>query len=508
MTAVVVAGTAASVPARAERADFVRSESFRLLNEGVAAYNKGDYPAAIESLQKCAAWALSSFRAHYYLGLALMGDRRYGDAIEALRLALDLDPTHLQAHVSLGDAHLLLGDTDEAMAEFFRALKLRPEYPAGLDGIARVYEATGETDQAIQFFMRAIESNRGYAEAYTNLGDLYLREDRLDEAVRLLEEAIDIRPDFAPGLNRLSLGYAKLGLYNEAVATIDKAISIQPGSPDHRATRGRVELEMDLEASAKRSFEEALAIDEYHPEARAGMAEVYRREGDYDEAVAQLRKALSDHQIPARTRDRLQQRMKSIELEASRFAELQELAFWDEATPEDYRALATIYAARREWDKAAELQTKSQPEGVERERLAFMLFEGGRFRESQQIYSELADKDPRADLEVNNGVSLAMLGDDGAAVEAYRRALQLRSDLLPAQLYLGNALLRLGRTDEAVQAYVAFLTEGGEGDDAERVRRILLKIAPESVPKDRQTSPPPPEPPVAGEAESSQESAS
>ena len=508
VTALAVAGTAAALPARAERADFVRAESFRLLNEGVAAYNKGEYAAAVEALEKCAAWALSSFRAHYYLGLALMGERHYDEAIVALRLALDLDPSHLQAHVSLGDALLLQGDTNEAMAEFFRALKLRPEYPAGLDGIARVYEATGEIDQSIQFFMRAIESNRGYAEAYTNLGDLYLRENRLDEAVRLLEEAIDIRPDFAPGLNRLSLGYARLGLHNEAVATIEKAISLQPGSPDHRSTLGHIELEMDLDASAQQSFEEALAIDELHPEARAGMAEVYRRRSEYHLAKAEIRKALTDKHLPARTRARLQERLAALEIEQARAFELWDLAFWNLATPEQYRELASLYAARRDWDRAAELQAKSEPEGAELERLAFMLFEGGRFRESQQIYSELASIDPRADLEVNNGVTLAMLGDDGGAVEAYRRALALRSDMLPAQLYLGNALLRLGRTDEAVEAYVGFLTGGAGGDDAERVRRILAKIAPESLPDDRRRQPPEPEPPTLSDSEAPEESAS
>lgn len=508
-TLVVTAAVVTPVT-HAEKADFVRAESFRLLNAGVAAVNRGDYAEAIENLEKCAGWALTSFRAHYYLGLALMGDRRYDDAIEIFGLALDLDPTHLQAHISLGNSYLLMGDTGEALAEFYRSLKLRPEFPAGLDGVARVYEATGEIERSIGYFMRAIESNRGYAEAYTNLGDLYLRENRLDEAVRLLEEAIDIRPDFAPGLNRLALGYARLGLHNEAVATIERAIELQPGAPVHRATLGQIELEMTLISSAEESFNEALEIDEYLPDAREGMAEVHRYRGEWEEAVAQLNKALADKHLPARIRQQIEDHRTEIEREAVRAEELLARVESGEATHEDYRALAGLYADRRLWSKAAELQAASEPTGVERERLAFMLFEGGQFREAQRIYSEMATETRRADLAVNNGVALSQLGDDPGAVAAYRRALELSSEMLLARLYLGNALLRLGDTDGAVAAYRDFLLGGGGGESAERVRRILLVIAPEAIPEkddddDDLLPPPRPEP---EEADGVEESAS
>jgi tetratricopeptide (TPR) repeat protein len=100
--------------ALAGKANDVRKEAFKLLNEGVAAYNRADYRSAIVPLQKAAAMSLNSFPAHHYLGLALAGDRRYADAVEAYKIALDLDPNHLQANVAIGDAWLAQGDTDEA----------------------------------------------------------------------------------------------------------------------------------------------------------------------------------------------------------------------------------------------------------------------------------------------------------------------------------------------------------------------------------------------------------
>jgi tetratricopeptide (TPR) repeat protein len=490
---VVLAGAlaASSLPvALAAPADQVRQESFSLLNEGVAALKRGDYKTAVEKLERCAAMALSSFRAHYYLGVALNGDRRYADAVDALKIALDLDPTHLQAHTELGDAYLLMGDTDEAEAEYYRALKLRPEYPQALDGIARVYEAKADDNQAEVFYRRAIESNRGYADAYTHLGDLYLRLGRLDEAVELLVEAVSIRPDFAAGLNRLALAYSRLGLYNEAVSTIQEAIELEPQAPEHRATLGHIQLDLGLLAGAQQSFATALELDPGLPWALVGTAEIARRQGDYDRALSDLDEALSDERIRTSWRKRIEAIRAEVSQERDRMAEVAARLENSDATPSDYRTAAAVYASRQLWEEAAQYQALSEPDGDEWERLAYYLFRAGAYREAHRIYAEMAKSRTSADLEVNAGVALARLGNDLGAFDAYERALQITPDHLLAQLYSGNALLRLGRESEAVAAYKAYLDAGGEGESAERARRILEQLAPDLLPGKKADEPP------------------
>ena len=91
-------------------------------------------------------------------------------------------------------------------------------------------------------------------------------------------------------------------------------------------------------------------------------------------------------------------------------------------------------------------------------------------------------------------MALAGLRDDAGAIEAYRRALALKPDEERARLYLGNALLRLGRRDEAVVAYKKYLEQVHEGAARARVVRILAQIAPGAVP----VEPPPSSPPGSG----------
>jgi tetratricopeptide (TPR) repeat protein len=360
---------------------------------------------------------------------------------------------------------------------------MRPEYAPALDGLARVKEAQDDNTEAIAAFRRAIGSNKGYAPAYTHLGDLYLRMNRFEEAVMLLEEAVAVRPDYTPGLNRLALAYGRLRLDNEAVATIQAAIELDPKNAAHPATLGELQLTQGFVPAAEASFREALELDPALPEARLGLAKVSRRRGEYAAALEQIQIALDDERTGARMVSKLEQYRDTLRVEETEVARLETLVAETEEPPsEELEALAMIHARRGRWNDAAELALRAEPTPERHEKLAYMLFRAGRFAEAHEIYSELVGQLQSADLEVNNGVTLAMLGDDQGAVEAYRRAVELEPENDGAELYLGNALLRLGDQPAAVAAYKSFLDRTDRGESAERVRRILRQIAPDALP--------------------------
>lgn len=463
------------------RAAEVRTTAFRELGQGVSAYKQGDYARAAELLESAASAALNNFRAHFYWGLALIGDRRYREAIDALEIALDLDPTHLQSHVAMGDAQLKLGDVDEATASYYRALKLRPEYPAALDGVARGYRAKADEVEAIAQFRRAIAANKGYAPSYTHLGDLYLEQRRYEEAVELLEEAVSIRADYAPGLNRLALAYGKLGLDTEAIASIQRAIELQPNNADHRATLGQLQLAQDFVTAAESSFVAALELDDGQPDAHLGLAEISRRYGDYEDAIAQVDLALEDERLTASGRLRLTEFQQTVRDEQARFESLEAAVAAGEAESDQLAALAEIYAGRLMWERAAELTALEQESPDRQERLAYLYFRLGRYREAHRLYRELREVAPSATLALNDGVTLVRLGDERAAAESFRASLALDPSDAQARLYLANSLLRQGLRAEAVDAYAGYLEANPLGKSAERVRRILRRLAPERL---------------------------
>src|SRR5204863_447963 len=106
-----------------------------------------------------------------------------------------------------------------------------------------------------------------------------------------------------------------------------------------------------------------------------------------------------------------------------------------------YNALAIAYARLGLRNEAVVAIQKA----IERERLAYYLAKAARHQEAHTLFAELAHEAPRAALEVNDGIALAGLGNDEAAIAAYERALALDPKEDRAQLYRGNAFLRLGR---------------------------------------------------------------
>jgi tetratricopeptide (TPR) repeat protein len=469
-------------PAAAGRAAEVRVEAFELLNEGVSAYNRGLYDEAGESLERCSSIALNSFRAYYYYGLALSASRRYAEAIASLEVALDLDPQDLQALIALGDAQLKLGDIGEARAAFARSLKLRPAHAPALDGLARTYEAQADTDKALDHFRQSINSNKGYAPAYTHLGDLYLSIDRIGDAVQLLEEAVTIRPDFAEGLNRLALAYGRLGMHHEAVATVQKAIELEPGNPFHLQTLGWLQVSHGLLRAAERSFRGAIDLDPRLPESHIGLAQVSRRRGDYELALLQLIEAEAIPDLGTMTLNRLKRLRTAIEVEELRVAELEARLAAGTPLEEDYSELADILARRGQWEAAAKMQRQAPSTPDNDEWLAYLLFQAGRYRESHTMYARLAANEDRSELRLNAGVALALLGNDEAAIQQYAAIENGQPGYRMARLYTANAELRMGRLDAAARNYRGYLDAGGASEPAERVRRILLQIAPEMLP--------------------------
>jgi len=472
---------ALSAPAVAGRAADVRVEAFQLMNEGVSAYNRGLYDEAVEKLRRCSDIALNSFRAYYYYGLALSASRRYADAIVALDVALDLEPEDLQALVAHANAYLKLGDVEEARASYARALKIRPAHAPALDGMGRAYEAQADDDQAVEHFRRSILSDKGYAAAYTHLGDLYLRNDRVREAVRLLEEAIAIRPDYAEGHNRLAVAYGRMGMSNEAVASVQKAIELDPRDPLHWQTLGWLQLDQGLLTAAEKSLLHALEIESRLPGARIGLAQIARRRGDYEMALAQIEIASNLPDLDTITADRLRELRPAIEAEELRVAELETRAASGGATPEEYLELSGILARRGLWGEAAESLRQVPATAAHEEWLAYLLFQAGGYREAHGIYDRLAAAGTRRDLELNAAITLALLGSDDAAAERFETILEAEPTHELARLYLANALLRLGRMDGAARNYAAYLETDADNAPAERVRRILRQIAPERI---------------------------
>lgn len=121
--------------------------------------------------------AADSPDAMYQLGRYYQGQRRYDQAAEAYRKALDADGSFVEAHNGLGVIYSMQGRYDEAVTEFRTAISQAP--------------------------------NAGHL--YNNLGHALYLQGAYAEAVSVLKQAAALDPENPRTLNNLALAYAKAG---------------------------------------------------------------------------------------------------------------------------------------------------------------------------------------------------------------------------------------------------------------------------------------------------------
>jgi len=508
-------------PVYAISAADARTTSFKLQSDGMRLYKEGKIKDAIEAFQQVVSINLNSFMAYYYLGLSLSADRRYGEAIEPLKIALDLQPDYVQAHLALGDACLKQGDTSEARAEYLRALELQPGYAPAFDGLGRLFEVIGQDDQAEQQYRKSLEINVAFADAYTHLGDLYLRKNRPEDAIVLFLKAISIKPDFSSAYTRLGLAYAKEQTYNDAIAAIRKAQTLSPQDPEPYVSLARIYLDLQSFQRAEAEIQAALAQDNNSPGAHLILSDLKRARQDFGAAIEVLQGLYERGIEDILMRRAVSDALKRARSDAARYAELKAATDRAQSGPQAAIDLARFIASRGAHKDAADLllraaaaleagpaggPTASPAAGPAQVALvsdpARIRFEAGLefmaarlFAPAAELFEALAgggsSPEPprpaeapaaapepglRAAALFNLGVARGALHLDEQAAQAFSSYLADSPNEARAYLYLGNACLRLGKKAEARAAYRSFMDRAAPGPDLARVETILKDL--------------------------------
>jgi tetratricopeptide (TPR) repeat protein len=139
-------------------------------------------------------------RSHYYLGMYYRFNNMFGQAIEELGKALELDPTY-------GDA---------------------------LNLLAYTYSDMGDFEKAIEYFKNYASIFPRDANPLDSMAELYFRMGRLDEAIAKYKEALKVKPDFWAANESIGYMYALKENYPEAMDWIDQDINMAP-SPGEKS---------------------------------------------------------------------------------------------------------------------------------------------------------------------------------------------------------------------------------------------------------------------------------
>ena len=265
---------------------------------GVALRAQGDLPGAERELRACMAFGP---RPEIYEALAAVLEEagRRGEAEEAYRKALALDPVFATAAIDLSELLLNENRPSEAL-EVIAPAGSRPDADINLlSAYALALKATRRFDQAIEVYKRAVAVAPKSAVAEHNLAAAYADDERFAEAEAAARRA------FAKGLDApqtwLMLGRTLQGQdrFDEAEQAYRQAIGRLPNDPAAHADLAQlIWMRTGQVAAAGSVLDDAIAAHPTDSRLKAAKARLLEYAGDAEAGYRLLADAIAQDDAP------------------------------------------------------------------------------------------------------------------------------------------------------------------------------------------------------------------
>ncbi len=210
-----------------------RSISTSLMNEGLAALNRGEASDGLDKLDEASSADMTYADPAYYAGQAYQQKfSDYEKAQQRYEIAVKRDPENAQFLYRLGAAQADGGKHEPAIEQLKLAVAKHEAFPKAWyrKGVSEVElkrypEAVASLTKSIEHGpkMKIGGDDPGGA-AYHALGDLYLRFRFHDKALKVYDNGLTNNPGVAQLLRGKGLAQLKLGRYDEAVGTLAEAV--------------------------------------------------------------------------------------------------------------------------------------------------------------------------------------------------------------------------------------------------------------------------------------------
>ncbi len=400
----------------------------RRFQAALAQYQSGNLNEAAEELEAMQRDVPQSFDVHELMGMVYAAQGKPEKARDHLQKAVRLNPNSVAARTNLGTNLVHTGKLNLAEIEFKQALKLDPRSYDTNHNLGEFYVAAGKVPQAVPFLESA---HRIKPDAYDNSYDLalaFLEAKRNSDAERLVQDLLK-QKDTAELHNLMGDVEERNGKFVPAEREYETAAHMDPSESNLFDWASELLLHRTLDPAVD-VFQHATDRYPNSPRLAIGLGMAYYSRGNYDDAVKALIKAADLNPADPRCYYFLSKAYDSSPAQADevirrfrRFAELQ-----------PGNARAPYYYAMSMWKGR-----RAQDASVDSQQIEALLKKS----------VELDPKFPEAHLQLGN-----LYSDQksyATAVPHYQAALALNSDVADAHYRLGQALVHLGKKEEAQQ---------------------------------------------------------
>ena len=325
----------------------------------------------------------------FFLGRALVERGQYPEAVQQLQRSIRLDSEASHSQNAIGLALWKQSQLTEAIAPLQQAVALSPQWNYPRYTLALIYLEQRRYDEAEQVFQQALQNNGEDSTAHHGLGQLYALLGRFDEAETRLQQAVVFNPGNAYAYNTYGKLNQRRGRNADAEQMFRLAIRLEPDEPAFRA-----------------SLADLLRATGRIPEAQGVFAQIASAAADNSQVLQSYTAFLTSQNRPAEARTVFEQSIRKSPKNANLHVlyggflktqnrpqeaerEFKEAVKISKTNAFAHHELASLYIEQKkvaDAEKELELATKADPRFGAPPRLL------GQIRFAQRRYSEALDE--------------------------------------------------------------------------------------------------------------------
>lgn len=272
----------------------------RYSEQGERALGAGNYPEAEQAFEKLRELEPEVAEVHANLGVIYFQERKYDEAVLALRQALKLKPSLRKPGTLLAISLSELGRYSEAVPGLEKGFRQSTDPPTkrmcGLQ-LMRAYSARQEDGKAVAV---ALELNRLYpddAEVLYHSGRVYG-----NVAFLTMQKLAEVAPGSVWRHQALGEAAESQEAFDTAISEYRQVLALDPHRPGIHYRLGRTLMSRARQTtssedlgSAQKEFEQELQLDPGNGNAAYEIAESRRNAGQFEEAQRLFEQALKFH---------------------------------------------------------------------------------------------------------------------------------------------------------------------------------------------------------------------
>jgi predicted O-linked N-acetylglucosamine transferase (SPINDLY family) len=232
----------------------------------------------------------NNFNALQLFGSLLIIEKKYKEAINYLKKAVEINSTYAHCYNNLGMAYKALLEHQKAITSFTKAIELQPSYIDAIVNRASLYLEILQFNHAIEDYSLAIKFKPDFAEVIHNRGYAFMKIKQFGDAIENFSIAINLKPNFAEAFCNRAYCFTEQKNYDAAIADCDQAINLKPNLAEAFLTKGNVYAKINEYTIAIENYDVAIQIQPHY-------AEAYSNRGSMKRNLKRLEDAYSDYTI-------------------------------------------------------------------------------------------------------------------------------------------------------------------------------------------------------------------